>query len=369
MKRITGISLVVWAVWGVVCGCKETDGQDEEKEQAMEGAVQKLNENYVDTMMLHKVVFNKQIKCNGKLRAAAKSELAMPATGLLHAIHVKNGSLVKKEALLASVDDREARRELAKAEQEMEKAEVELVDKLIGQGYDETMAGVPEAILKRAKVTSGYTSAEYALQTARLNLERCNLYAPFAGRVADMDCKLYQQPKEKFCTLIDDTWFDVEFSILEAELQSVSIGQKVVVSPFVDENEEFTGKVTEVNPSIDEKGQVKIRARIRNRGNVLMEGMNVKVVIEKEVPDMFVVPKDAVVMRDGFHVLFRLEDGRAVWTYVDVVYSNISQYAVTGNARKETKIEDGDVVITSGNLNLADGTEVIPRERKEKKMD
>lgn len=142
MKRITGISLVVWAVWGAVCGCKETDGQDEEKEQAMEGAVQKLNENYVDTMMLHKVVFNKQIKCNGKLRAAAKSELAMPATGLLHAIHVKNGSLVKKGALLASVDDREARRELAKAEQEMEKAEVELVDKLIGQGYDETMAGV-----------------------------------------------------------------------------------------------------------------------------------------------------------------------------------------------------------------------------------
>ena len=96
MKRITGISLVVWAVWGAVCGCKDTDGQDEEKEQAMEGAVQKLNENYVDTMMLHKVVFNKQIKCNGKLRAAAKSELAMPATGLLHAIHVKNGSLVKK---------------------------------------------------------------------------------------------------------------------------------------------------------------------------------------------------------------------------------------------------------------------------------
>ena len=101
----------------------------------------------------------------------------------------------------------------------------------------------------------------------------------------------------------------------------------------------------------------------------VIQGARLKVVIEKEVPDMFVVPKDAVVMRDGFHVLFRLEEGHAVWTYVDVVYSNISQYAVTGNARKETKIEDGDVVITSGNLNLADGTEVIPRERKEKKMD
>ena len=168
-------------------------------------------------------------------------------------------------------------------------------------------------------------------------------------------------------TWIDDSQFDVEFSVLEAELQSVAVGQEVVVSPFVDEERTFEGRVTEINPSIDEKGQVKVRARIRNRDGALMEGMNVRVVVEKDVPDMFVVPKDAVLMRDGFHVLFRYRDGRAVWTYVDVVYSNISSYAVTGSRRKETEIREGDVVITSGNLNLADGTEVIPRKgtRKE----
>jgi hypothetical protein len=71
-----------------------------------------------------------------------------------------------------------------------------------------------------------------------------------------------------------------------------------------------------------------------------------------------VVPKDAVVERDGFHVIFRYVDGRAVWTYVDVVHSNISSYAITGSKRKETTIQEGDIVITSGNLNLADGTEV-----------
>ena len=38
---------------------------------------------------------------------------------------------------------------------------------------------------------------------------------------------------------------------------------------------------------------------------------------------------------------------------------------MTGSKRKETTIEDGDVVITSGNLNLADGTEVIPRMKKD----
>ena len=366
MRRMIGAGFVALSLWGAACGCKQTDGQeDDEKAEAMEAAAQKLNENYVDTMTLRKEVFNQQIKCNGKLRAAAKSELSMQATGVLHDIRVRNGQRVAKGALLASADKRDAERELEKARQDMEKARVDLVDKLIGQGYDESMEGVPAQILQRAKVTSGYTSAEYALQTAQINLERCDLHAPFAGRVADMDCKLYQQPKEKFCTLIVMSTESIQFNLKERFAAPLPEFYQRRIIFWQDEDREFEGRVTEINPSVDEKGQVKVRARIRNRGGALMEGMNVRVVVEKSVPDMFVVPKDAVLMRDGFHVLFRYRDGRAVWTYVDVVYANISSYAVTGSKRKETTIEDGDVVITSGNLNLADGTEVIPRMKKD----
>lgn len=73
---------MVWlTVCGALCGCKDKTGNEDGESQTMETAVQKLNENFVDTMVLHKVVFNKQIKCNGKLRAVAKSELAMPTGG------------------------------------------------------------------------------------------------------------------------------------------------------------------------------------------------------------------------------------------------------------------------------------------------
>ena len=48
-----------------------------------------------------------------------------------------------------------------------------------------------------------------------------------------------------------------------------------------------------------------------------------------------------------------------MWTYVDVLHSNIGSYAITGCQRKETTIKEGNIVITSGNLNLADGTEVV----------
>ena len=357
MKKYTlSILSLIVALTVVSCGNKE-----EKQEEATPDAVeQKLNENYVDTIVLHRTTFSKQMKCNGKLRALAKSELTMPLQGLLKKIQVKNGSLVKKGDLLAAIDKEEAERDLKQAEREQERARVDLIDKLIGLGYDEDLSKVPETLLKRTQITSGYATAEHQLQTARTNLAKCNLYAPFSGRIADMDCKLHQKA-EKFCTLIDDAWFDVEFNILEAELNSVCLGQKVTVSPFVDEQKTFDGHINEINPVIDEKGQIKIRAKIRNERNYLIEGMNVRVIVEKEVHNMFVVPKDAVVMRDGYSVVFRYEDGQAVWTYVDVVYSNIKSHAITGNKKKETELHDKDIIIVSGNLNLADGTQVLLR--------
>ena len=123
--------------------------------------------------------------------------------------------------------------------------------------------------------------------------------------------------------------------------------------------------VTEVNPSVDDKGLVKVAARIKNADGQLVDGMNVKVIIENAVPYMMIVPKEAVVERDGYHVVFLYDtqSSRAVWTYVDIAYSNLTSFAITGCAKKETQLNEGDIVIISGNLNLADDTEVkIARE-------
>ena len=345
-----------------VCSCND-EANKKPEEQAMDATREKLNNSYVDTLVLHKSTFSKQINCNGKLRAIAKSELVMPTPGILKNVLVHNGSLVKKGALLAVIDKENATIELEKAQQEMERASIDLLDKLIGQGFDEDTTGVPTAILKRAKITSGYTTAHNQLNAAQRSLSKCQLVAPFSGRIANVDSKLHQRA-DKFCTLIDDSFFDVEFNILEAEMGIGIKGQRVIVTPFVNEQKQFIGTVTEVNPLIDDRGQIKIRAKIKNNAGYLMEGMNVRVVLESDIQDMYVVPKDAVVLRDGFHVMFRYDEGVATWTYIDVLYSNIDSYAITGNKVKQTEINDKDIIITSGNLNLADGTEVKPNEPK-----
>ena len=356
-KKVWSLKILLLGCLGVSLAMLSCRQKAEDKKENLEKHEQAMSETYVDTMTLHVTPFDKQIVCNGRLRAKAKSDLTFLSQGVTTEIFVQEGQRVTKGALIASLDKRERTREVEKAEHEVYRAKVELTDKLIGLGYDADMKDVPADVMQRAEVTSGYYSAKYQLQSAKTALEECNLYAPFSGRIANLDARSFQRT-EKVCTLIDDSQFEVEFKILEAELEHIAKGQKVKVSSFVEDSVTYEGVITEINPLVDDKGLIKIMARMANRGDALMDGMNVRVVVEQRVQNMFVVPKDAVVERDGYHVIFRYEDGHAVWTYVDIVYSNINSFAITGCQRKETTIHEGDIVITSGNLNLADGTEV-----------
>lgn len=317
------------------------------------------SENYVDTMYLHLGNFQSQIICNGRLRAIVKSELKPRHNDVLTKIMVSNGMRVAGGDVLAITDETLYFREREKAEREMEKARIDLADKLVTMGYDANGDGVPLDVLHRAEVASGYYNARFAFETAERNLEDCKLVAPASGLIADLEGRIHQSVAGKFCSIIDDSQYNVDFSILEAELSSITKGQTVKVSPFVDDSLSVYGNLVNINPTVDENGLIKVQAQIPGGRSSLIDGMNVKVVCQRTIPRMFVVPKDAVVERDGYHVIFLLDNGKARWTYVDVLQTNINDYAITGCKRKGTEIHEGDIVITSGNLNLADDTNVI----------
>ena len=358
--RIAMIAFVCVLLLSGTCAVYGLVHQEESVDNSTPAVAMEQTIVEVDTTVLCKQTFPKQILCNGKLVAIRRAELMCPKAGeLLKSVNVKNGQRVAAGMVLAVADTRDMNTALEKAKHDLEKAKVELQDKLIGLGYDADAKNAPADILKKAEMTSGYYSAKYALRTAEASLADCKLVAPFSGKVADLVARPHQRG-DKFCTLIDDSFFDVEFRILESELSSVKIGTAVKVSPFIDESMVLIGTVAEINPTIDEKGLVTIKARVKNNSDRLLDGMNVKVIIENSVSDMFVVPKEAVVERDGYHVVFVYdkETRRAIWTYVDVLYSNLSSFAITGSEKKQTKINAGDIVITSGNLNLADDTEV-----------
>ena len=163
---------------------------------------------------------------------------------------------------------------------------------------------------------------------------------------------------EPFCTVIDDSRLEVNFSVMESEYAFLCKGLPVRVIPFADPAKSVAGKVTEINPTVDKNGQISVCATLGNDGS-LIDGMNVKVIVERMMPGQLVVPRSAVVVRDNLDVLFTYtDDGIAHWTYVNIIRSNGDSHVVIPNEDRGASLNEGDKIIVKGNLNLADGSKV-----------
>ena len=316
--------------------------------------------NEVEVIRLEETDFQWQLLANGKLSASKRSRLPFRTAGVITEINVRNGQRVSEGEVLGRQDSREQALALESARISFAKAELDLYDNIAGLGYPaRDTSGVPAGILAVARTRSGYNAAANALRQAEYVFGNTILKAPFTGVVADVAYRQYDMTgSDPFCTLVDDSAFDVDFMVLESEYPNVSAGMDVTVTPFVDGNRSMTGRIISVNPAVDKNGQVLVRARVSNDGS-LVDGMNVRVKVESPVPGRLVVPKSAVVIRDRQHVLFRYKGGKALWTYVNVLMSNSGSYAVEANTERGATLSAGDTVIVSGNLNIADGSDVI----------
>lgn len=347
----------------VLISCNQTKKEEEQDIDAARSSYS-IEKNYVDTMILRLQDFHKQIVTNGKLRALKKSDIRFMTSGELASVNVINGQSVKKGQLLGSLDISSSQIRYQQSELAFEKAKMDLIDNVIGYGYGSDTTKVPKEVLENAKIRSGYTSAQKAYNLAKIEYENSDLKAPFDGKVANLTVKPYEMISDKFCTIIDDSRFEVEFNLLESELPFIERGQPVKVSSYVDPDIFFSGKVTQINPVIDDHGQINIKAEIINRDNRLMEGMNVKIIVEKTIRNQQVVPKSAVVIRDNQNVLFRYNPAtkRAMWTYCDVLMSNSDSHVVAPTEAKNAQLNLGDAIIISGNLNLANDSNVEIKE-------
>jgi RND family efflux transporter, MFP subunit len=338
-------------------GCKGKTTQEEEVSTAKQNF--NPDRNLVDTMRLVKSDFNREIISNGTLRATKRAQLKFRNGGEVAQIYAKNGDRVAPNAPIIKLNEEDLKNRLDQAQLAMQKAELDFKDNLIGFGYGTDTTKVPKEVLRLSKIKSGYINAIHNLNSAQRDLKNATLRAPFGGVVANLSVKQYEAVSgEVICMVIDNSSFDVEFNLLESELSYIRVGQTVKVSAYVNLQDSFEGVIKEINPLVDEKGQVKVVASLKNKGGALVDGMNVKILIESLLKNQLSVPKSAVVIRDGFDVLFTLDTqtNRVTWVYVDVIASNSSCHVVRGNEFKNVTLNEGEIVVTSGNLNLADNS-------------
>lgn len=346
----------LWAAALVLAACGPRNAGDPEDASKL---VYAPEVNEVEVVTLRRQTFPMQLVANGKLGAAQRSVLYFAQSGQLVSVAVGNGASVAKGAVIARLDDTEQRTAFETARIELERTRLEYLDVLAGLGYAVAdTASVPAELRDLAGIRSGYSAARNSYAKAQRELEATVLRAPFSGKVADLQLKQWDRTgSDPFCTLIGDGSFDVSFSALESEFSFLEKGQPVRVTPFGQERT-VSGTIRSINPTVDKNGQIAVTASIPG-GAGLLDGMNVRVVVDKAESGQLVVPKSAVVIRDGLEVLFRHRAGKAEWVYVHTVRANSDSYAVTANTDRGAVLSEGDEVIVSGNLNLADGSRVV----------
>lgn len=321
-----------------------------------------IQQNPVSVLILQKGPFNKEMVNNGKLVAMRKSELQFRVGEQLEKLNFKNGNRVSGGQCIAELNSFSYKQQVISSEIQLKRTRLEVQNLLIGRGYNTLdSAQIPLQIYDMAKIKSGYAEALQSYGTAQFNLRSTRLSAPFSGILANIKQKQFDQvtAATAFCTLIDNSEFEAEFRIVEGEAGYISLNDKVQIIPFTDQTI-YTAFISEINPVIDENGMILVKARAKNTTGALMDGMNVKIIIEKEVPDQLVVPKSAVLLRDNQEVLFKCtKDTVAYWTYIQTTGENTTSFSVVAHPDKGAKLEAGDTVIVSGNLNLAHESKVI----------
>ena len=319
-----------------------------------------VQQNPVGVIILSKSMFRKELVNNGKLVAYRKSELQFRVGEQLVKLGVRNGDPIKAGQVIAELNTFVYRQQLTNAQIQLKRTKLEMQNVLIGQGYNtmDTLV-IPPHIYEMAMVRSGYAEALQSMKTAQFNMESTRLVAPFGGILANITQKQYDRVNAgtTFCTLIDDSEFEAEFRMVESEAGDIRMGYEVRLIPFSNQTV-YTGHISEINPVIDENGLILVKAQVKNPGG-LMDGMNVKVLIQKEIPGQLVVPKSAVLLRDNQEVLFRCtHDTIAFWTYIQTTGENTTSYSVIAQPDKGATLESGDTIIVSGNLNLAHESKV-----------
>ena len=215
---------------------------------------------------------------------AAADFVVVPASDSPLALQVKRsnareGKRVRKGDLLFQLDTEECEDQIRQLEVSLREKELAWRDILIGQGYAwEDTASVPRQKLEFARVKSGYASTRVQYEIAVRQLRKTRIEAPSSGFIYDL--KLYPndyaKTTEPCCVIVNTERLNVVFYILEQDLNELSVGERIAVTPAVDKDRAYEATITRILPIVDENGMIKVKARITDPEG-LWPGMSVMI--------------------------------------------------------------------------------------------
>lgn len=368
------------------------------------------NNRETDTMpvkvKVEKVIIGdliKRVSAYGNADAQRIVKIAPQTSGKVVKLFVKEGDKVKKGALLFKLDDEDAELQLKKAKNDeivaystfliremdydgqsddrsskveqakkrLDEAKKNLDSGLISRKEYEQIKYSSELTMEAASVnrgevvksSTGLTGARLSLEAAELEMKKRTVTAPFDGVITDI--KIVEgknvNSAEESMTIVDYKNIQIAAEVLENEIPALKTGRKVTIDFIAIPGKVYQGSISAISPLINsEKKTGKVYINIPNPDLQIRPGMYARVRLDAHIFNgRLLVPRSAVLERDGKRLVFIVKNGRAQWEYIRTGLENEEYIEIIPDSEIGILgVHEGDLVITDGHFSLAHDVKV-----------
>lgn len=293
---------------------------------------------------------NLQYSSNGVFMPKQEVRISAETPGRVVSVLVREGSRVGAGQTLAIIkgDKQDVAVANAQAVFNNAKAEVARFENAYSSG------GVTKQQLDQVKLQ--LENAKNNLRSANLNAGDVNVKASFSGVINSKTIEpgSYVNPGQEMFNIVNISTLKLKVNVDEKTVGSIKMGQNVLVRSEALADQEWSGVVTFIAPRASASLNFPVEIEIRNNGsNDLKAGMYGTAIFGNEqLSNALVIPRTAFVGNISSNKVFVAKDGKAVLKEV-VPGRNFGDFIeiVSG-------ISSGESVITTGQINLLDGTPI-----------
>lgn len=281
----------------------------------------------VEVVVVEQGEIYQSITVPGKIVSKLRVNITPAIAGRLIYVNAEEGDLVKTGALLARLDDREAKSDLKRATSSMKSAKQDVVLakrslKKLRQRFSKGVATHQlvkdaEAKLKSARARESIAGEEVG--AAKLRLENPRIVASFSGIITARFVEVGQWvvPSETLFTLIDQSQREIEVQVDAADSGGIAVGQTVGLSSDVFPGLEWSESVSRLaaapnnGSGVGNANTVTVSISLGSHAPSLRIGQQVDADIRTAWnPNALKIPYGAVINRKGASWLALIDNGQ-----------------------------------------------------------
>lgn len=350
MKRIITIVIVVVAVLGLIAYVLTNNKKKAEETTAF--IAQGTGAVAVKTASVERKEINLDFSVNGTFAANQELNFMAENSGRVSKIYVEEGSRVSKGTVLARIDAEILNTDRETAEATYQNALKDL------QRYESSFktGGVTQQQVDQARLNT--QNAKLRLQSQQRKLNDANIRSSINGIVNKkmIEVGAVVSPGTQLFELVDVSKLKLKVNVNESQVANLKVGDAVQIQSSVYPDDKFTGKVSFIAAKADETLNFPIEVEVTNNvKNSLRAGMYGTAVFKFPKQNAAIlIPRTAFVGSVSSNEVYVFDKAKNAAQTRKVVSGRIlgeSVEIIDG-------LKEGETVITSGQINLNDGTPV-----------